>query len=183
MAEETHPVRFTMTMGFETRFLAKLALGMGHLHLKPEFASSADADLLRSMMWERHTENRRHIPVRGTGFFGRENPLPEIGLSWPFGHTIALLPNSAGLALYVRFYDQQTSVIRITANQQHWHEMIPEEGIVYAVSAGIRRFVGPVSLPDFIAHRLGVSTFDNLSSLEREAGNIPQPPPLHVDED
>ncbi len=37
------------------RFLAKLAIGLGSLHLNEGFVDSQDADLLRSFMWEKNT--------------------------------------------------------------------------------------------------------------------------------
>lgn len=176
-----HHARLSMTVGSEIRFLAKLALGVGHLFLDPMFSFSNDADLLRSMLWERSSERREEIPVRGTGFFGGNDNMMKQLLSWPRGHIIALLPTPKGVAMYARFYDHQEATILVSATQDHWRNAVPEGGIAFVVSPSLRKFVGPISIPQFVAHRQGLSINGELAALEDEVQRVFVMPPVHID--
>ena len=66
---EMPPVGFSISFTYGTRFLAKVALGLGHIFLRPAFATSGAADLLRSLIWQRSSDVRAEIPGEGSDFF------------------------------------------------------------------------------------------------------------------
>lgn len=176
-----HHVRLTVTVDAEVRFLAKFALGLGHLLLEPRFSLSPDGDLLRAMMWARTSDQRAEIRLRGSGFFQSSPALQEY-CSWPNGHFIALRPLGSRLALIASFYGRQVGVIQVSETPAHWNQIVPDEGRVYVVSPGLRRFVGPLNFSSFLGHRQGVSINQDLAALENEERLVPPLPPVHLDQ-
>ena len=173
-------VRMGITLSHETRFLAKLALGIGHLLLAPEFSSSEDAKELRSLMWAKTSDQREASKVRGAGFFNDKDTSIDQVISWERGHLIVLIPNGHGVALHARFYDRQAATIYISTQLSHWRERIPTDGIIFAIAPSLRKFVGPKSIPDFVAHRIGVAVDADLKALEEEVDTRPNLPPTHL---
>jgi len=180
MRDTTHHARITISLGFETRFLAKFALGIGHLLLEPEFAFSKDADLLRSMMWARSYEKRKDIPIRGFGFLNINGKGLDQVLSWPSGHIIMLRPIDSGIGLFVRFYNSQTACILISATKDHWVNRVSEEGIIFVIASGLRKCLGPISLRAYIEHRQGIIVNPDIDSLEKEATTTYPRPPVQL---
>lgn len=172
--------RLTVSIDSEARFLAKLALGLGHLFLNSSFAVSSDAAVLRDLLWARSHEDREKTRVHGSGFFGRIHPAIKKELSWPHGHLLTLFPVSNILALCVSFYGHQAAVIQISENVEHWKEKIPEGGIVFVVSPGLPKCVGPIGFPDYVTHRSGFLENPQLAALEREASRVPSLPPVDL---
>ena len=183
MRSEEHHAQLVLSLGYETRFLAKVALGIGHLFLDKAFSASEAADLLRSMLWATTTEERENIPVRGRGAFSLNNhPLAQV-FKWSYGHVVALIPSPAGICLYLSIYDQPTGAFLISKEKAHWKPSIPEEGVVYLISPVLCKFIGPLSIPSFIAHRNGEQSSVALKALEDEIEHLPEWPPFHVAEE
>lgn len=180
MRGESHHMQLQISIDGETRFLAKLALGMGHLFLAPSFSSSPDAKILRDMMWARTREERANIPMRGSGFLGQGDFTGKEFLSWREGHVLTLLPVGGTIALHASFYGKQCATIQISENPEHWAGRGLENGVVYVVSPGLRRCVGPISLSDFLAHHLDQAKCEALIQLEREIESVPPLPPAHI---
>ena len=180
--EDEHGISFALTIGYETRFLAKLALGFGHLFLDGSFSTSSDAQLLRDMMWERDSDARESIPVRGAGILSGQLKGLEQTLSWETGHIIGLLPSGNDLCLYTRFYNRQTSLIKITGDRNQWKDSIPENGMIFCVTPGLRKCVGPIPLIEFVGHKQGLNPIEDLVQLEHEALAVSPLPPVHVDQ-
>lgn len=172
------PITMGLTVNYEARFLAKLALGIGHLFLNPTFASSGAAVSLRNLMWGRTSDQRAAAGVRGAGFFNGE--VPDAGISWEHGHLLCLLPNNHGLALHARFYNSQTATIYITHDESHWQDRVPNNGMVFALAPSVRKFSGPMTVYEFASHRLGALRNEHLSALEDEVRNLPPLPPVHL---
>lgn len=182
MRGNKHCVRLQFSVDAGTRFLAKLALGLGHLLLSPVFSTSPDAQILRDMMWARNREERAMIPMRGTGFFGEDRTAGKQFLSWENGHVLTLLPTGGRLALTASFYGNQSATVQISETLEHWVGRGLENGVAYVISPGLRKFVGPISLPDMIAHRINEVKNVALTQLEQEVGAVPPLPPTHIDQ-
>lgn len=80
-----HKINLQFTINHGDRFLAKLALGMGHLFLESGFSTSPSAKPLRDAMWECKSEEREKIPLHGQSFLGRLGSFDANLLSWPGG--------------------------------------------------------------------------------------------------
>lgn len=150
-----HKIKFKAGINFADRFLCKLALGIGSIVLNPEFKFSQSADLLRQGMWTKNSEDRKMLPIKGSGIYSNKTllgPLDQF-TKWNGGHTFLIMRNCDILTLYSNFYETNSSVIVVSNEPNHWKGKI-EEGIVYIVSPSLSKAVGPINLADYIAHRI-----------------------------
>src|SRR5262249_27724892 len=69
-----HKTTGRVSIDYGSRFLAKLALGLGGIFLDPSFRRSESADLLRKFLWTRKLEDRQKIPFRGRNFIADPDP-------------------------------------------------------------------------------------------------------------
>lgn len=173
----------SVALDYGDRFLAKLALGIGALLLAPEFLQSNDAKLLRDAMWERDSSMRAQIPVAGTGFL--ESGASEMAqlVDWPSGHLIILKPIESSLCVCPVFFGHLSAVVKMSSTPAFWQGRIDADGAVFVIAPGLRRVVGPVGLPTFIAARqIRDQVVDQrLTDLFGAVENTPPIPAFHVD--
>jgi hypothetical protein len=112
----------------------------------------------------------------GTGFVAEQNPRLQQFLHWPGGHLILLKTTPEFLILYVAFFEQQTASILVSSEPEHWSNLGKNDGIVYVVSPGLRKYVGPITFSAFVAHKMGVQPNPALSALVQEEQEHPLPP-------
>ena len=98
-----HKTTGRISIDYGSRFLAKLALGLGGLFLDTSFRRSESADLLRKFLWTRKLEDRQKISFRGRNFISDPDPnfarMAEF-LSWPGGHVVMMLPRGRFFMLF-----------------------------------------------------------------------------------
>lgn len=173
-----HSIKGALSLDYGSRFLAKLALGMGGLFLDFSFRSGASADLLRKFLWAKKFEDRQKIPIPGRNFIAERDPnfakLTSF-LRWPGGHILVMLPTAKGLTLYVAFFEAQAATIVISDEPDHWQNIGNQDGMVYVISPGLRKYVGPVRLSEFVIHKMGQPNLA-LKGLEDEELQRPLPP-------
>jgi hypothetical protein len=159
------------------RFVAKVALGLGALFLHQTFRTSESAVLLRRYVREASWAARAEIPVVGTSFFNLDRKIADL-LKWPAGHLLLLWPWAHRLLLYASFYGTQEAVMVVSSEPEHWQGKIEESGILYLISPGLRKFVGPKSLSTFLAHHMpSVPVVDfEIKALEDESAEVELPP-------
>jgi hypothetical protein len=172
-----HRATGRLARDYGSRFLAKLALGLGGLFLSSSFRTSASAELLRKFLWTKSLEERQQIPLRGRNFIAPSDPnFANLAafLRWPGGHVLVMLP-WAVLTLYVAFFEGQSATVAITNEPEHWKD-INGQGAMYIISPGLRKCVGPLTLTAFIAHKMGILRDGSLAQLEEEERVSPLPP-------
>jgi HNH endonuclease len=173
-----HQTTGRVSIDYGSRFLAKLALGLGGLFLDTSFRGSESADLLRKFLWTRKLEDRQRIPFRGRNFISDPDPnfarMAEF-LSWPGGHLVMMLPRGRFFMMYAKFFDGESATGLISNEPEHWRK-VNEEGVVFIISPGLRKCVEPITLTAFILHRTGQLIASSLSELEDEEKVNPLPP-------
>ncbi len=175
---KTHEMSVTMDVDLGSRFLAKLALGLGCLFLNENYKRSADASLLRQFMWSRKKEERDKIPIHGSGFFSAERMKEVIShLNWDGGHIINLMAIGDSLALYTNFYGQNGSLMQISNDPSHWKGKI-NESMLFIILPEMQKYVGPISMIEFIGHKYSDYKNSDMLQLESDIANIPPNPPL-----
>lgn len=182
--QEARELQITATANakYADRFLAKLALGIGKLTLNDTFPASRSASLLRKFMWTADPHARGSLPVRGPATLPPESQTAAV-LNWEGAHTVCLRPCGGVLALYTSFYGKQSLMIAVSDEQEHWQGKIPRDnGIVFVIAPGLRRYVGPKLLSAIIAHRLHLTTDDDLNHLENSISRHSQLPPFNATE-
>lgn len=178
-----HKNSFRVDIDTGNRFIAKLALGLGCIYLKDEYKVSPDAELLRKVMWTKDHNERKKIPVHGTGLLGGGESMKNINelLKWEGGHVIYLMQVGDTLALYTNFYGQNGSIIQVTENRNHWDGIL-NRGIIYVVIPERQKCVGPILLEEFVGHKYSDFKNQKLTELENDLANIGPLPPFEIKE-
>jgi hypothetical protein len=169
-ADDTHLSKVALDLGFETRFLAKLALSLGHKVIGEGYSNSTYAKHLRSALWERDPQKRALIPARGTGFLASNNPTLDEIVSWPGGYTLMLRIQEPFLALSLHLPSGRGMHIAISDEPGIWPpkaRRVYAEGQIFIVLPQLPSFVGPVPLPAYLAHKFGRQADQRLSALEK----------------
>ena len=155
MYGKEHDAIFQIDQHQGERFLAKIALGLGTLVLNDSFRASQSAKLLREYLWQKDWRKREQMGLRRTGWLGGDRKLSDF-LKWPGGHVLTLLVRERMLFLNAHLYEMQTATIVVSDEPKHWQrEIADDDGVIYVFSPGLRSFVGPKRLADFIEHKLG----------------------------
>jgi hypothetical protein len=180
LSGKMHKGSIEMGVDYGDRFLAKVALGLGTIMLKPSFINSDSAQLLRAFMWTKDRNERKKIPLGSTGFLGELNDNFKRFMSWPSGHIIALITTGNLLSLYVSFYEHQCAIIQVSAEPEHWNGIITQS-IVFVIIPGLQRYVGPKNMASYIGHKIEPSIKDpDLCNLENEMSNVIELPPYDI---
>ncbi len=180
MSGQRHKALTKTNIHYGDRFLAKLALGIGALMLNEEFLLSDSAELLRAFMWTKDADKRGEMRLHGAGFFSGVNDGLKKIMSWPGCHVIALIQTGRSVNLYTSFYETQNAVIRISSEPQHWAGKV-NEGLVFIISPGMQKFVGPKNIGAYIAHKCDPCIEDpDIANLEEEMNNVKDWPPFDI---
>lgn len=180
IAGDGHEITFHVGVGLATgdRFLAKLALGMGTLFLKPSFPESEDAALLRAVMRERDHDVREAIPVGRAPFF-YDFPWRVQMLKNAIGdcHILVLQRKPQGVFLLVLLYGQYPGIIRVCGDE-HCTSLVDKANIVLVISHRLNRFVWLDSIWEFLGWREGLIEAPELDELAKAVGaDLPRSPP------
>lgn len=181
MSGKKHSISMNIAIDYGDRFLAKVALGVGALFLNKTFITSKDADLLRNAMWTKNSQIRSNIQIRGSGCINELNDNLKKILNWQGGHTIAIINDGKNLNLYLSFYETQCAVISLTSEPEHWEGRNIGDGIIFVISPGLQRFVGPKNIATYIAHKIEPDLKDHeLLKLEKLTMQYKELPPFDI---
>ncbi|WP_437597727.1 HNH endonuclease [Sorangium sp. So ce590] len=143
------PAQLAMDVDWGERFLIKFGIGLGATLLGGNFVTSQHSGVLRKALWERKPESRAQLGIRGSAFLARdEMQMPMFAI--PQCHTIVVMPVQGRLMALLNLYGRHEGMIQISDDQQLWECLIPEEGRTWTIAPAFRRFVGPVSIIDFM---------------------------------
>jgi hypothetical protein len=169
--KEKRPLKLSLVIKLDTgtRILAKLALAVGYKLFGVEFLGSQYASTLRLALWERDANKRKNYPVRGTGYFGQQ-PFRDLKdlIHWPGGWLLILKVSAGQLRLFVLTPTGKTMSVMIT-DSPVFSERLDEsftEGNVWLTIPSLSRSEGPIWLPDYLAHRVGVRRINVLKAIE-----------------
>lgn len=180
MQGKQHDVSVQFSIDFDTRFLIKIALGLGSIFLHDEFKESEDANLLRRCMWTRDRKEREG-KLHGVGILGgNQMDFIKKVLNYEGGHVINFMIIDGRLALYTNFYGQLSSLIQVTNNLNHWKGII-NENMLFIVMPEMQKVVGPLSTEEFISHKTGFKLNTELSEIEKVIGAIEKLPLARLD--
>jgi hypothetical protein len=139
---------------FANRFLAKLALGIGHKILGEDYIRTSYASELRKSVFEADANKRQLLKIRGTGYFGSMNDtsLEKIFHS-PSAWTLVLKIVEKMLCLIVITPAKRALTILISENFPIDHESYGRlfEGLVWRVFPDIGKMDGPTTLSNAIS--------------------------------
>ena len=157
--------RFSVDVGFEGRFLAKLALGIGHNLLEDRFTESRYGHLLQKALWEQDREKREALGFFHTDFFD-DHQLRRFA-SWDGGHCISMVPAGTSLFLQLSVFGRAPMQVVLSDDPEIWKDSpVGSWGQVYVAVPQRDKWAGPIDLLAFIAHKNGTGVVSELKAIE-----------------
>ena len=172
----SHKSKVAVTDGFDQRFLAKLALGLGVNFFGNQFLSAPYAISLRNAMWEKNITKRQGYGVKFYKYFNDEKKLNDI-FAIEGAHTILLYPIKDELFLVTFLYGRKMIMIPICPDKTLWNSFTAN-GSIFIAAPQIQFFVGPIDLVDFIAFKGGVHNIPELTNLQSRIFDVSKLPPI-----
>jgi hypothetical protein len=161
--------RVAIDVGFDYRFAAKLALGLGYTILGKDFLDTEYSRDLRAALWSRDSTSRENIHMRGKGYFSSTNDPVTRVMARPGAYAIHLhaMRDHLTLSLYLPSTHSLCAVISDTPALWTSERFASyREGQVFLLIPQLDQFVGPLPLGSYISHRLGNAKVGKLSALE-----------------
>ncbi len=174
--------RVAISFDLGSRMLAKLGLGVGYNLLGAAFLKSEYAKNLRLAMREANAEKRRSIPVRGSGFVnGVGLGGAEKVLAWPGGWVLMVNNVQGQLVLCVISPSGRSMNILISDDGKLVDTLDPKyrRGLVWITIPATSKAVGPIALPDYLAHQTNTVAELELVELAARRGDKSKLPPCH----
>lgn len=158
------------------RFMAKLGLALGYKLLGSEFLKCSNAINLRKGFREANFEKRKEIPISGAGFLQLEG-LDQIGaiLLWRGGWVLWVKCDAGKLSVQVVSPSGKTMLALICDEPELLATVDPiyhEHGVVWITVPPLSVAVGPIGLPEYLAHRTGDLPLPKLTALDSRRGDI-----------
>jgi hypothetical protein len=172
-----HHCKIAIQIGFEQRFLAKLALGLGYNLFGSEFLKIEDSQKLRNAMWEKDFHKTTEFINLSNYFHNSKNNLDKI-LTWEGVHTLVLFPIKNILYLIFYCFGYKLMVIPLCSDRGIWKSSISSDGVVYVAAPQLEIFSGPLHLPEFISHKSGHYRLAKLEEIERRKIDVSQLPKI-----
>lgn len=154
---------------FDSRFLAKLALGVGYNIFGNQYIKSNYAGKLRKAMWEADSQKRHRIEIQGTRYANRIGlGGAERLLKWPSGWVLLLKVVDNKLTLTIVCPTGNVMSIVVAESMDEWPEIKKEygEGWIWLVVPPLGRATEAISLPNYIAHQIRVENVQALRKIE-----------------
>ena len=173
-------VQMAASLDLGSRFLCKIALGIGSQLLGEDFVSSPYANVLRSGLWERNAAKRQSLPVKGQGFHGQtELGDLEKRLSRPGAWSLLLIVTQSGLALSSGAPSGRTMTILVCDDPILIAQLDQsyEVGQYWVTVPVIKTACGPLALPDVLAHVTKTISNTELQALDQQVRDPNDLPP------
>lgn len=179
-----------LQMGFEVRFLAKIALALGDNLLGDQYIHSSHALQLQNIIFEKDINKIINLKPKISNFFQDKNKDKDILniIAWKGGHTILFLPIQNSLILHLSLFGSEVPLsTTITDELENYSiELVKKHpnGWVYIFIPQRSIFKGPYGLPEYIAYSQGNKSFmEDLSDIENLYVGPENLPPFVIDQD
>ncbi|MFA5216666.1 HNH endonuclease [Sulfuricurvum sp.] len=184
IANDEQKNQIVIQLGFEIRFLSKVALALGCNLFGDDYYRSSYAQMLRKVIWEEdHTKLENYQHQMSSFFSDQNNPLKQVSeiIAWKGGHTIVLFPidNKLLLLLYISG-NKNPIILTITDEFNKFNNTLTSEfpnGCVWILIPQRQIFKGKYGFPEYLAYKMGdKSLMEDLSEIENlyvEFENLP----------
>lgn len=150
------------------RFLCKVALAAGCKLFGPEFTNHPHGYNLRRAFREPSPERRQEFPVRGSGYFNDVmNPALAV-MAWTAGWVLMVQLLDKVLVLSVVTPTGKVMAIQVTDDVNLIADISSDytDGIMWLTVPTLSKAVGPMPLPNYIAHKLNTLQNSELTEIE-----------------
>ncbi|MEQ1929518.1 MAG: HNH endonuclease [Parvularculaceae bacterium] len=151
------------------RFLPKLGIAIGYQLFGAPYLDTPYVQTLRRALWERADTVRETLPVVGVGYFApKSRGLFGDMLKWPGGWVLLIKRQKDGVMLSVVTPSGRGMQGLISDDPALMAGLSPDydAGSVWITVPPLSEAVGPIGLPDYLAHKLGNMTSPELAALE-----------------
>lgn len=158
-----------LNLGFDQRFMPKLALGLGSNLFGQAFLDKDYTRRLRGAMWERDIQKRAVFGLRGVNFLNENKDITSEFMGWKGAFTIRIMPVESELVLTLHFPSSRALHLVMANEPELWldpHFAPDHFGLIFLILPQIKRFVGPISLLSYISHRSQNILLKELQELE-----------------
>ena len=142
---------------------------MGYKMFGARFLAAEYASTLRAALWEPSLEKRCGLAVRGTGYLRGALPFGSIGaiLKWPGAWVLIMRRSGELLSLEVIAPSGRSMSILVCEEPDLVNGLDPtySNGQVWLTVPPLGEAVGPIPLPDYIAHWSQVTSVPALVAL------------------
>jgi hypothetical protein len=167
-------IEMTLELGFEQRFLAKVGRFLGFNLFGEKYLCTQRAKDLKEVLWEQRSERRFEL-MRAR--YSRDE-LVEYGrtVGVAGAYSVLLMPINGFFTAILTLPGGKTMAVEISHTPELWSG---EEfqaylaGVIYVIAPPVDVFLGPLSLPDFLAHRSGKDEIARLAALEKRRKKWP----------
>ncbi|TAN07151.1 MAG: HNH endonuclease [Rhodanobacteraceae bacterium] len=129
--------RVPFNLQFDTRFICKLALGVGYSLFGDAFASTENAKELRKGCWPK---NQTQIGVRGVPMFGSKDPVLERFMGYPGAVVLVVTSTIDGFVLMMTIDEGKPFIVGL-APASLCSSAVTPEGYALLLFPSIRRCV------------------------------------------
>ena len=142
--------------GFEQRLMAKIALALGNQILGVRFLDTEHAANLRKALREADLTKRMALPIRGIQYFSSADTsaISEV-LSFP-GAWVLLVQTLSDQLVFAVFTPAKTMMSIVVSEEPQLVAKAMSKyssGLVWLTIPSLHRAVGPLSLPEYLAHQ------------------------------
>lgn len=178
--DPTHHLRVAVLADFDSRIMAKIALGVGCSLFGAQYFNSSFANRLRSALWARNPRDRAVLEIPGRSYLGdaQDPQFPKI-LGWPTGYTVAVTPiKGNGLALTLTMFGKKAMTILITDEYSRYRtDDIGAHGNISILVPSHQFWHGPIPVEQFVAHNVGSGKIPELVAADGWLKDKTQYPP------
>jgi hypothetical protein len=154
--------------GFEQRFLAKLALGLGMNRFGEEFLCSESAKKLKICLRNSNMETRLQSGILFTEFFTGSADADVFSIFSMDGvHAIVLQSMMGRIWMHFILYGRRPLSISMTDGVETWADKLPNPE-VYFICPPAGLFAGPIPLAKLINHQRGRIIIPALRDIEEK---------------
>ncbi|WP_414441210.1 hypothetical protein [Burkholderia sp. 22PA0106] len=161
-------IRFVHAIGFDERFLAKLARGIGYKLFGEAYLDTQYGIGIQLALWEKDRSARGNL-IRGVPLFSDSLRTVKSHISVPGTYSVLLWAIADVFALILTLPDGNSLSVVISDEPGLWSAAQFDsyrEGVLFIVAPQIQTCVGPVALPEFLAHVLGNAPLQSITALE-----------------
>lgn len=160
-------VSTSIDLGYSQRFLAKIALGVGHSLCGEDFIESKYAISMREFLREKDGKKREKLGILLDNVWNKNDRFITEMFRWEGGIVISIIPASELLVLQMNIFGINHSIVMsnlktVTAKAI---EKIGQ-GVVYILVPQLNECIGPIKQHEYYLHKSGVRLIQELVILE-----------------
>ncbi len=150
------------------RFLAKLGLAIGCQLFGAEFGDHVEGANLRRFFRQPDPKRRESIPIHGAGYFSSKAPADLDILTWTGGWVLIVQVVRGNLAVMIITPGGRRMGLKITDDTTLLAKLDVRyrDGICWLTIPSISKAVGPLTLPEYVAHLTGSILNPELLAIE-----------------